>query len=397
MPDARRGAFAAGLIARLLLACALCLLGGFAQAAPRVGVATMLPGSIFFERFGHDAIVVQDPATGDATSYNFGFFDPGEDDFIARFVRGEMRYRLGAPPSEDDMQDYREGGGGVGIRGLDLEPAEAHALADALAVNARPENARYGYDYFRDNCATRVRDAIDRALHGGLHRQLESRSHGRSYRSEAVRLASPAMWMWLGFDVGLGPSADAPLSLWDEAFVPMRLADALRESVGSQGRPLVLREETVLPHRIAPEPAEVPRPWWPWALAGLAIALALTALARRAPRTGAGMALRFWLLCGGLAALMLFLWLATAHRFAWANQNLFLFSPLCLLLLGGAWARLRGRAPGRVFAVAGGLLLAGGVVALFAHWLPVEPQRNAHWIALILPVQAALVLALRRR
>lgn len=41
--------------------------------APRVGVVTMQPGEVFFERFGHDAIVVVDPRTQQATSYNFGF------------------------------------------------------------------------------------------------------------------------------------------------------------------------------------------------------------------------------------------------------------------------------------------------------------------------------------
>ncbi|PSD26103.1 hypothetical protein C7E12_18685, partial [Stenotrophomonas maltophilia] len=50
---------------------------------PRIGVVTMQPGTVFFERFGHDAIVVVDPASGEATSYNFGYFDPSEDDFIS--------------------------------------------------------------------------------------------------------------------------------------------------------------------------------------------------------------------------------------------------------------------------------------------------------------------------
>ena len=62
-----------------------------AAATPRIGVITMQPGEIFFERFGHNAMLVADPATGTAISYNFGFFDPTEDDFIARFVRGDMR------------------------------------------------------------------------------------------------------------------------------------------------------------------------------------------------------------------------------------------------------------------------------------------------------------------
>ena len=77
---------------------------------PRIGIVTMQPGSIFFERFGHDAIVVEDPVTGDATSYNFGYFDPSEPDFVGRFLRGEMMYYLVALPLDQDLSYYRDSG-----------------------------------------------------------------------------------------------------------------------------------------------------------------------------------------------------------------------------------------------------------------------------------------------
>lgn len=381
-----------------LLACgtALASPAGSAAHAPRIGVATMQPGTIFFERFGHDALVVVDPATGAATSYNFGFFDPDEPGFIANFVYGRMRYRLQALPFADDLAYYRDTGRGVSIQWLNLSDAEATGLAASLAENAKPENARYGYEYFTDNCATRVRDAIDAALGGSLKRQIEGRSHGTTYRSESVRLASPAPWMWLGFDIGLGPAADKPLSVWQESFVPMRLADALREVDGSNGQPLVLAEERILPHRIAPEPAEAPRPVWSWMLAGVAIAVAATLAGRRAPRVVAGVALPFWGLCVLVGALMLFIWFFTAHRFGWANHNLLLFNPLCLLLLPGGWRIVRGRAAGPWFGRWLGVVAACTVVALFLLWLPTLPQRNAQWIALLLPVHAGLWLALGR-
>ena len=390
-------------MARLLVALSLWLLAcGAGLASPafpplRVGIATMQPGTVFFERFGHDAVVVDDPSHGEPISYNFGFFDPDEPDFLGNFVRGKMRYRLVALPFAEDMAYYRDVGRGVSIQWLDLSDAEATRLAGALAENAKPENARYGYDYFTDNCATRVRDAIDKALGGGLKRQIEGRSHGSTYRSESVRLASPALWMWLGFDVGLGPAADQPLSVWEEAFVPMRLADALREVHGDDGRPLVSAEQRILPHRIAPEPAEFERPWWPWLLCGLALAAVVSWATARVPRAVAAVALPFWVLCVVLGALMLFLWGFTAHRFAWGNHNLLLFNPLCLLLLPGGWRIARGRASGTWFKRWLALIVVGGVVALFMLWLPLAPQRNAHWIALLLPIHAGLWLALRRR
>jgi hypothetical protein len=368
-----------------------------ACAAPRVGVITMQPGEIFWERFGHDAIVIDDPALGPPISYNFGFFDPSEPDFVPRFIRGQMRYRLVELPLQDDLAYYQQVGRGVAVQWLDMTPAQAESLAAALAVNARPENARYSYDYFTDNCATRVRDALDRALGGRLHAQLAGRSRGNTYRSEAVRLASPAPWMWLGFDVGLGPFADVPLSRWDEAFVPMRLADGLREVTLPDGRPLVRAEARLLPHRVAPEPAEAERPWWPWLLGGLALSLGLLVLGARAPRALAGIVMVFWMLAGLLGVLLLYLWFGTAHRAAWANQNLLLFDPLCLLLLPGAWRLLRKRPAGRWFGRVLLVVLAGGCVAWVMRWLPAFPyQDNARWIALLLPVHALLALRLRR-
>ena len=383
MPEIRRG------YAHLLLACLLYLMPLLVLATPRIGVVTMAPGEVFWERFGHDAIVVEDDEHG-AISYNFGYFDPTEPDFIARFIRGQMRYQLVALPLEQDLIQYREAGRGVSVQWLDLTPAQADKLAAALAENARPENAHYHYDYFRDNCATRVRDALNLAMDGTLAPQLAASAQGRSYRSEALRLAAPEAWMWLGFQLGLGPHADRPLSRWEEAFIPMRLADSLRLAKNSEGRPLVLAEAQWLAHRLPAEPAEKPLPVWQFGIAGLAIALLLLALGQRYPRLIAGFALGFWLLSGLAGALMLYLWLGSAHWATWRNHNLLLLHPLLWLLLPGAWAMLRGHRPSPRFIW---LLRGTALIALLA-WLDralgVDPQRNDTWIALLLPIHLAL-------
>jgi len=393
--DDERG-FRRAWLPRLLLCIALWLGAATAMAAPRIGVMTMQPGEIFWERFGHNAIVVDDPARGGPVSYNFGFFDLDEPGFVGRFVRGDMRYLLVEMPQEDDLAYYRDVGRGVTLQWLDLTPAQAEAIAAALAENALPENARYRYDYFTDNCSTRVRDALDRALGGALRRQLSARSQGNTYRSEAVRLASPAGWMWLGFDVGIGPYGDRPLSRWEEAFVPMRLAASLREARGTGGRPLVAAEETLLPHRLSPEPVDAPRRWWPWALAGLALAAGVLALRTRRPRLLAALASVVWLGCGMLGLVLAFLWCCTDHVAAWANRNLLLFDPLCLLALPGARRILRGRTVPtwlpRLLAIVAGIALLAPMLQL----LP-QPQYQAPWIALLVPLHFALAVAWRRR
>ncbi|WP_442681979.1 lipoprotein N-acyltransferase Lnb domain-containing protein [Stenotrophomonas sp. JC08] len=364
-----------------------------ARPAPRIGVVTMQPGEIFFERFGHDALVVVDPASGQATSYNFGYFDPAEPDFIGNFIRGHMMYYLVALPLDEDLAQYRDDGRGASLQWLDLPPQQATALAEALAERAKPENARYRYDYFTANCATMVRDSLDQAMGGALQSQLAGRSRGNTYRSESVRLASPSPWMWLGFDLGLGPWADQPLSRWQEAFVPMRLADSLREVRNSEGRPLVQTEQELLPHWLAPEPGEHARVWWPWLLLGLAVAAALFHL-RHKPRAVAGFALLFWLLCGVAGAVLTYLWGFSEHQAAWANRNLLLLNPLALVLIPGALRLLRGRQPGHWFGLVAGLLAVIALAALPVHWLSLQAQFNMQWIVLLLPIHLLLAAVL---
>ena len=108
---------------RWLLALLLVLSCGLAQAqtqpnTPRIGVLTMGPGDVFWERFGHDAIVVDDPAHGAPISYNFGYFDLDEAGFVGRFAKGEMRYLLVALPLEQDLAYYREVGRGARLQWL---------------------------------------------------------------------------------------------------------------------------------------------------------------------------------------------------------------------------------------------------------------------------------------
>lgn len=368
-----------------------------ASDAPRIGVVTMGPGDVFWERFGHDAIVVDDGAPAGPTSYNFGFFDLAEDGFIGRFVRGEMEYMLVALPLEDDLRYYREVGRGARLQWLDLDPAQARSLAVALAENAKPENARYRYDYYTDNCASRVRDAIDRALGGQLRRQLDVRSSGDTYRTESVRLASPAAWMRVGFDLGLGPFADRPLTRWQQAFLPRRLADDLREATRADGRPLVAEEIELLPQRQAAEPVGRAPRLWPWLLAGVLAGTAVLVLAGWRPRLLAGFAGAFWATCGLLGLVLALGWAFTAHHALWANRNLLLLNPLCLALIPGAWALLRGRMPSSRFRTVLIVIAAMAALACLPLWLQAQPQRNGHWIALLLPIHAALARAWARR
>ena len=365
-------------------------------AAPRIALVTMEPGETYWERFGHNALLVD---TGDGEEpqlYNYGMFDFDEPGFFVTFMRGEMRYRLAVEGYSQSLAYYGSVGRGVTLQWLNLAPDQATALVEFLRWNAQPENAYYRYDYFLDNCSTRVRDALDLALDGRLKPQLIGRARGLSYRFEALRLGQRPLWMGLGMSAGLGPFAERQLSRWDEAFVPMRLREALREAKTADGAPLVLAERTLLAHRLAEAAIEPPR-WWPrFLLVGLLGAWLLRWAAASKPRLSAALAGAFWLSTGLAGLVLVALWTATTHIAAWGNENLLLFSPLALLLVPLALARMRGVAPPRW---AQTLLLAVTVLAamaVFLKFLPFRVQSNLDWISLMLPLHLALYFSFRR-
>lgn len=354
----------------------------------RVGVMTMQPGEIFWERFGHNAIIIDDGKQ--AISYNFGFFDPTESDFVANFIHGRMNYILAALPLEQDLDYYRQTGRGVSIQWLNLTEPQKQYVNARLQFLAKPENAHYRYDYYRNNCATQVRDIVDEALSGQLKSQLTASSLGNTYRSESVRLAWPATWMAMGFDLALSGYADKPLSKWQDAFIPMLLQQSLAQVMLRNGQPLVAENQNILRHRLSQPPNELPQ----WSLTAMAIGLALAGMftwAKRKPRVLQIMTLSFWLVSGLLGTVMVLAWIGTEHVFTHGNENILLFSPLAWLAFGLYFAQHRSKLFAKAYQWVLLLLAAMAVFAVFLKLMPFSSQQNMHWILIVLPVHWMII------
>ncbi|MGQ0798643.1 MAG: lipoprotein N-acyltransferase Lnb domain-containing protein [Pseudomarimonas sp.] len=366
------------------------------SAAPRIGVLTMDPGEEYWSRYGHNAILIVEGER--ATSYNFGYFDFDQPGFLTRFLQGDMRYRLAALPYQVDMAGYATDGRGVRVQWLALADQQAEQLAAALATNALPENAEYRYDYYVSNCSTKVRDELDAVLGGELKRQLSGRSHGLTFRDESLRLASPVPWMAVGIHFGLGPATDRPMSLWDEAFVPARLASAL-ETLQIDGKALVQSSAEMLPAQRDPAPEAAPR-WMPaFAMAGAAL-VAFLMLAFRTQRDawqrlGVLATASFWLCCGLAGSGLLALWLATDHSAAWANHNALLANPLCLLMVAALPSLWRGQPVATWLRWLSMVIVAGAIASVFKGWLGMRGQHQLEWILLLLPAHLMLMWQLR--
>lgn len=372
-----------------------------------VSLVTFQPGTEYWQRFGHNALLLREASSGKAITYNYGLFDFRQKNFFLNFARGLMIYRVAPNWLANDLPIYADDGRWAREQVLALTPAQRGWLRDYLAWNVEPEHAEYRYDYFTSNCSTRVRDALDRALGGALQRQLAGKAVPASYRSEALRLIAPDRPLMIAMDLALGPVADRPIDLWQQSFAPLTLMDALRgvtvTAADGSLQPLVSAEHELLPTTALPDPpAAAPSLVLPFLGVGLVLAalLALSAALRAHAlvRIGGALLAGTLTLLLSLAGLILAaLWGLTDHWAGWRNGNLLLLNPLGLLLLPTWLGALRRGWQPRHFAHALACFIAlGAALALPLRLLPGTEQQNLHWIALVLPVQLALAWALHR-
>jgi hypothetical protein len=391
------------LLALLLLAMLPAVHAGVADAPGadlEVSLVTYGPGEIYWERFGHDAIELRDRVSGEAVNFNYGIFDFNEKNFLLNFARGRMHYRMDAEPSDGEVSYYVGTGRSVTRQRLALSADQAADLRDNLLWNLRPANAGYNYDYFDDNCTTRVRDALDKVLGGALKEQLVARPGGMTFRQQTDRLMSAQPWLMLLLDLGLGPYADQPLDAWRESFLPGVLQEQVRQvriaTPGAETKALVQSEKLLAPNRLDTPPASPPDLRLPLGLAGLVLGV-LIVLCRRGWSTGYALLGTLYLVAAGLVGVLLLgLWTLTSHHAAWANANLLLFNPLAFLLLPTLWRSRRGFAASRFMDGVIAVQLLAAVAAVALHLLPGTVQQNQPWLLFALPCWLALAWSLRR-
>lgn len=375
-------------------------------AYPRVWLVTIEPGEVYWQRFGHNTILIQDTPDARAVSYNFGYFDFEQQDFFVRFLRGRMVYQAIALDADRDLRGYIEEGRRVWLQRLRLSAEQKARLSSHLQTHVQPQNREYRYDYFSSNCSTKLRDALDIALDGSFKRNTEFRSHGWTHRRFARAYSRSLPWLYLSIDLGLGQPVDRPLSLWEEAFIPGELKRRLRDEKTADGLPLVIEEQMLPTGSSATEIWPEPPDWRPlFAAAGVLLAGLLLSLSSQSTRHpiarvfagGLGALVSMGL---GLSGLLLTgLWLGTDHMSAWRNENLLLFLPLWLLTLPAWWQFTRGRHSHGIWRLAravAALALAAASFALGAKALRGFDQANIEWILMLLPVITALWLSLRR-
>ena len=364
----------------------------------QISVLTAGVGAEVWERWGHNMIRVHDTLTGEDVAYNWGMFSFTQEGFVRRFLMGRMHYWMEPDGTARTVRLYQYRDRTLIEQHLALTPAQRLALVAFLRWNAQEENKYYRYDYYLDNCSTRLRDALDRALGGAIRAQTDTVMTGTTFRRETRRLSSPDLLLYTGLMLGLGPATDRPISVWQEMFLPVRTMEELRhlKVPGPDGAPmpLVTSEDTLYRSARFSEPADPPLKVPLYLGLGAALGLLLAWVGRlRRPRLFLVVGALVALILGLGGALLVFLMGFTDHAVTYGNENALLVSFLALFLAVALRPALAGSPRAGRLASALALAIAGlALVALLLKVILPGHQDTWETLALLLPVDLGLAL-----
>lgn len=328
----------------------------------RISLMTVSPGSELYSVFGHSAVRVYDPITRINRVYNYGTFDFDQPNFYLNFCRGKLLYSL-------DVESYRNFEYGnyhdhrwMKEQVLNLNGEQRQRIFSLLQTNALPENKDYKYDFFYDNCATRIRDLVKETCFHQITFDSSGLKPGVTMRQLLKPYLKNYPWTDFGIDLILGLAADRKARAEDYMFLPDHLHDLFGASTVDGKTPLVRAEHNIPENKIEQPtftPGLLDHPFWVMCFIAL---LGLLSMAN--PRTERIFDIVFWFVLGLAGLVIALLWFATEHSATKTNLNMFWALPTHLLFF---WRRSKSEFVENYFT---GAAILAALMLVFWAWIP---------------------------
>ena len=179
------------------------------------------PGAELYSSFGHSAFRIVDPTLHIDQAYNYGTFNFNTNNFYIKFARGKLLYDLSSYPFHYFIRDYIKENRTVVEQVLNLDQSEKQAMFDFLENNAKPENKSYLYDFFFDNCATKLPEVSTKVLDGNVQMNYDF-ANGLDYTfRDLIHLyVDNKSWGKFGIDLALGSVIDRKTTPEEYLFLP---------------------------------------------------------------------------------------------------------------------------------------------------------------------------------
>ena len=289
----------------------------------RISLLTCTPGTELYSTFGHSAFRVVDTNNNTDLVFNYGTFDFYDPAFLTKFVKGRLLYFVSIDSLPSFMAEYDYYKRGITEQAINISCEEKQKLVAALFENAKEENKYYRYDFNYDNCTTRLRDILEKAV----GKQLETKNilpqSNTTFRNliHVYLDRGGQQWSKLGIDMLLGNPMDKNVTNREAMFLPDYLLMAF-DSSKLNGQPVVNEKKILLNYFESYKTKSGITPFIVFGILFLVIA-ALSFFARNTVNTFFKIFdfLLFTFL-GLIGFLILFMWFGTDHAMCKNNFNL---------------------------------------------------------------------------
>jgi len=314
----------------------------------KVSLITCGPGDDLYATFGHSALHIYDAESGLDRVYNYGTFDFNTPNFYLKFARGKLNYFLNVSTFNRFVYTYQREGRWVYRQDLNLNFDQIRALFAFLEKNALPENKFYKYDFFYDNCSTRLRDVLEEVLGRELVYPEQESDTTATFRELIDLYLVNHPWSDLGIDLALGLPCDDEAGYREKMFLP----DYLMANLGKAGLerngeviPLVGKEGMILaenPMIAEREESGIMWMFWTFLIFCLLTGFLISSEYMR------WFDIVFFTVIGILGVFIFLLWIATDHSATKWNLNLIWALPTWLY---GAYLLVRKQPKSRFFKI----------------------------------------------
>lgn len=306
-----------------------------------VSLLTADPGTELYSSFGHSAIRMRELGPGGRDLvFNFGTFDFDTPNFYGKFATGKLNYMLSVATYDRFIVEYDYYKRGLREQVLDLSEEQKDFLLQHLDAQYAPERRFYKYDFFYNNCATKIRDAFDVVI-GEQLVWSDTLAEEKTFRNLIDEFVLPLPWADFGIDLALGSVIDRPATELEKQFLPTYMEQAFAKATiveNGVSRPLVKQSRVLLEYPKEATQQSLLNPsvvFWFLAV----IFAALTGYGFKKGRLMKGLDIAFFGTLGILGLVVAFLWFFTDHSATLWNWNILWAFPGHLVLVWGLVAR----------------------------------------------------------
>lgn len=300
-----------------------------------ISVVTCGPGEDLYTAFGHSAFRVHDPILGIDKIYNYGTFDFNAPNFYLNFAKGKLTYQLSTTNFNYFLRIYKYENRWVKAQLLNLNMLETQKVFNFLENNTKPENKNYQYDFFYDNCSTKIEEVIKKVLNNNV---TFNNNHITTHKSHRDLIADYTdhkfKWGKFGIDLALGSVIDDEATKDDYKFLPDYIFEAFNNAtilVGELQKPLVKKTYTILKENKTSNPFKLLQPTFILLIISIIIII-ITLKNFKTKKRSKYLDFLLFFVTGIIGVVVLLLWFATSHTATYKNLNfLWAFAPNCFV------------------------------------------------------------------